>query len=246
MGKTFAIARRELGATFFSPVGYVVAALFLCVCMIKLVPPPWYVDEWFILVPGHEASLRPLFDLMALAMVFAVPLLTMRLMSEEFRSGTIETLMTAPVTDTQVILGKFLGVMAFYLMLLGGTLILLVLMMAYGEPDFGVAAMGYLGMVLLGAAFVAVGVFASTLTQHQLLAAVVGILILGIFGVVMPFLIPGAPVPLNYLAEKLSVMTYFKDFSKGIFDSRGLAFFLSAAGLFLFLSVKTLESRRWR
>ena len=93
-------------------------------------------------MPGHEATLRPLFDAMAYIMVFAVPLLTMRLLSEEFNSGTIETLMTAPVTDAEVIIGKYLGVMSFYLVLLACTGVFLVLMAIYGQPDAGVALMG--------------------------------------------------------------------------------------------------------
>ncbi len=246
MKKILVLARREMATTFFSPVAYLVGALFLFVCMARFIPLPGATNEWFILVPGREASLRPLFDMMALAMVFAAPLLTMRLLSEEFRSGTIETLMTAPVTDTQVVLGKFLGVLGFYAALLACTLVCLVLLAIFGQPDLGVAAMGYLGMLLLGAAFLSVGLFASALTQHQLLSAAIGVIILGLFGAVMPFLVLYAPEPMNVLASNLSIMTYFRDFSRGIFDSRGLVLFLSVAGLFLFLSVKTLESRRWR
>ncbi|MDP7162812.1 MAG: ABC transporter permease, partial [Phycisphaerae bacterium] len=101
MRKTLILARRELAGYFFSPMAYVIGALFL------LASGMWFFHAIFR--SGHEASLRPLFEAMAYIMVFATPLLTMRLVSEEFRSGTIETLMTAPVTETQVILGKFLG-----------------------------------------------------------------------------------------------------------------------------------------
>ena len=105
------------------------------------------------------------FAIISFLFLVTTPFLTMRLMSEEYRSGTIETLMTAPVTDTAVILGKFLGVMAFYLGLLACTLVFLLLMFAYGQPDVGVAVMGYVGMILLGSAFVSVGLFASTFTR---------------------------------------------------------------------------------
>ncbi|MHC4295413.1 MAG: ABC transporter permease, partial [Planctomycetota bacterium] len=163
MRKAFVVARREIASYFFSPMAYVIGALFL------LSSGMWFFHRIF--VPGQEASLRPLFDAMAYIMVFATPLLTMRLISEEFHSGTIETLITAPITDAEIIVGKFLGVMGFYLALLGGTLIFLILMRLYGQPDPGVAVMGYLGMVLLGAAFASVGLFASTLTRYQLVAA---------------------------------------------------------------------------
>ena len=236
--KTLVLARRELAGYFFSPMAYVIGAMFL------LTSALWFFYKIFI--PGSEASLRPLFEAMAYIMIFAVPLLTMRLISDEVHSGTIETLMTAPVTDTQVILGKFLGVMIFYAALLAATGVFLVLMIVYGQPDPGVAVMGYLGMLLLGSAFVAVGVFASTLTQYQLVAAIVAVAILSVFAPLMQVLVAYAPPPLNHLAVKLNAMTYFRDFSRGVLDTRGLVYFLTVTALFLFLSVKTLESRRWR
>ncbi len=238
MNKAFVLARREMAGYFFSPMAYVIGALFL------LASGLWFFYEIF--VPGNEASLRPMFDSMAYIMVFAVPLLTMRLVSEEYHSGTIETLLTAPVTDAEVICGKFLGVMSFYLVLLASTVVFLLLMLRYGQPDPGVAISGYVGMILLGAAFAAVGVFASTLTRHQLLAAIVAVAILAFFTILMQPLVAYGPEPLNYIAAKMNAMTYFKDFSRGVFDSRGLVYFISATVGTLFLAVKALESRRWR
>ncbi|HUT01032.1 MAG TPA: ABC transporter permease subunit [Phycisphaerae bacterium] len=237
MNKVFTLARRELTAYFFSPIAYIIGAGFL------LLAAGWFFLNIRI---GGEASLRPLFDGMAIIMVLAVPLLTMGLLSREFDSGTIETLMTSPVTDAEVILGKFLGVMVFYLALLGTTLTFLGLMAAYGRPDAGVAFVGYLGMVLLGAAYVSVGLFASTLTRHQVLSAVVAIAIISLFVVVMGLIVRLGVRPWADLADRLNAMRYFKDFSRGVLDTRGLLYFLSATALFLFLSVKTLESRRWR
>jgi len=238
MRKTLVLAHRELASYFVSPMAYIVGALFLMVSGVL------FFQEIF--VPGHEASLRDLFNRMAQLMVGAVPLLTMKLISDEIRSGTIETLMTAPVTETQIILGKFLGVLAFYAILLTTTAVFLVLMSFYGQPDAGVAVMGYLGMVLLGATFIAVGVFTSTLTRYQLVAAIIAIAILALFTLVMGWLVRYGTPPLNELAGRLNVMAYFQDFSRGMFDTRGVIFFLGGTALFLFLSVKTLESRRWR
>ena len=238
MGKMMTLARRELASTFYSPMAYVTGALFL------LSAGLWFFHAIF--VPGNEASLRPLFDTMGYIMVFAAPLLTMRLMSEEYRSGTIETLLTAPLTDVQVVLGKFLGVMLFYIVLLAGTGLYLALISIYGQPDVGIAVMGYVGMVLLGSAYVAVGLFSSTLTRHQIVAALLAASILALLAIAMQVMVAYAAEPWNYLAARLNIMTYFKDFSRGVFDSRGLVFFLSITVLFLFLSVKTLESRRWR
>ena len=238
MRKTLVLARRELGSYFVSPMAYVVGAMFLIASGL------WFFYDIF--APGHEASLRSLFEGMAYIMVVAVPLLTMRLVSSELSQGTIETLMTAPVTDTEVIVGKFIGVMVLYVVLLCTTLVYFGLVAWYGQPDMGVAAMGYLGMLLLGSAFVAVGLYASTLTPYQLVAVIVAAGILSVFMILMQVLVAVAPEPVNLMAAKLNAMTYFKDFSRGMFDSRGLVYFLSAAALFLFLSVKSLESRRWR
>ena len=238
MTKAFVLARKEMAGYFFSPMAYVIGGLFL------LSSGLWFFHHIF--VPGQEASLRALFEAMGYLMVFAVPLLTMRSVSEEFRSGTIETLMTAPITDAEVICGKFLGVMCFYLVLLGCTGVFLLLMFLYGQPDPGVAVSGYLGMVLLGATYSAVGIFASTLTRYQLVAAIVAVAILAIFTILMQVLVVHGAEPLNYIAARLNAMTYFKDFSRGILDTRGLVYFISTTGLMLFLSVKTLESRRWR
>lgn len=238
MKKALVLARREMAGYFFSPMAYIIAALFL------LSSGLWFFHKIF--VPGNEASMRPLFEAMAYIMVFAVPLLTMRLLSDEFRSGTIETLMTAPVTETEVIVGKFLGVMCFYIVLLACTGVFLALIALYGQADLGVAVMGYLGMLLLGSAFVAVGVFGSSMTPHQLVAAIVSLSILATFTILMQVLATHGPEPINYIAGRLNAMTYFRDFSRGVFDSRGVVYFLSATALLLFLSVKTLESKRWR
>ena len=237
MSKALTLARRELTAYFFSPIAYIIGAGFL------LLTAGWFFIN---LEVGGEASLRPLFDAMAVLMVLAVPLMTMGLISKEFDSGTIETLMTSPVTDTEVIVGKFVGVMIFYLALLAATLVFLGLMAAFGRPDPGVAVMGYVGMILLGAAYVSVGIFASTLTRHQIIAAIVAIGLLGFFVLLMGMVVQLGIRPWADLAAQLNAMTYFREFSRGVFDSRGLIYFLSATGLFLFLSVKTLESRRWR
>jgi len=235
--KAMTLARRELTAQLYSLTAYVIGAAFLL-----LTATYFFVN----LRIGGEASLRPLFDAMAVLMVFAVPLLTMGLLSKEFDSGTIETLMTSPVTDTQVVLGKFLGVMVFYLALLATTLVFLGLMAAFGRPDVGVAASGYLGMVMLGAAYLSVGIFASALTRHQILAAVFAIGILAFFTLLMGFVVGTGLRPWADVAAKLNAMAHFRNFSRGVFDSRGLVYFLSATALFLFLSVKVLESRRWR
>lgn len=246
MRKALILARRELAGYFFSPMAYVIGAAVLAVTGVIFFFGMDPIGIKRIFQAGNEASLRPMFEALAYIMIFAIPLMTMRLLSEEFDSGTIETLMTAPVTDTEVILGKFLGVLGFYLVLLASTGVFLALLTVYGQPDWGVAIMGYFGMIAMGSAFLAVGVFASTLTKYQIVSAIFAIAILSLFAILMQFMVAYSPEPFNQIAARLSVMNYFKDFSRGVFDTRGLIFFLTATVLFLFLSVKTLESRRWR
>ena len=233
-----ALTQRELAASFFSPVAYVVAAVFLVAT--------GYLFMTFTLVTGEEASVRPLLGYMAQILVFAIPLLTMRTLADEFASGTIETLMTAPITDTEVVLSKFLGVLAFYAALLLTTLLHVVLLFLYGANEVGVFLCGYFGMVLLGAFYISIGVFASALTRHQLVAAIIATGVLGVltFGVQGLSVLRGG----NWrsVLGYVSVLRHFEDFSKGILDSRAIIFFLSGTAFFLFLAVKVLESRRWR
>ena len=252
MRRTFTLARREMSAYFVSPMGYVLGGLFLLVVSVIFLlglPLPMKPLEP-VFRGGGESSLADLFTILAGVMVVVVPLLTMRLVSEELRSGTIETLMTAPVTDTEVILGKFLGAMGMYVAMLATTLMYFVLVAVYGKPDWGVAATGYLGMILLGAAYVAVGVFASTLTRFQVVAGLIGIAMLAFFtlgvfllGLLMSVLFP--PEAVRAVA-RLNMITYLSDFSKGFLDTRSVVYFVTLTVFFLFLSVKVLESRRWR
>jgi ABC-2 type transport system permease protein len=246
MHKALTVAKRELGGYFFSPMAYVIGAVFLAVSGMLFFWgfPPLSVQP--VLVSGGEASLRQLFLDLAVIMVFAAPLLTMRLMSEEYRSGTIEKLTTSPLSEPEIIVGKFLGVLGFYAVLLAATLVYLALVASYSRPDPGVALMGYLGMLLLGAAFLSVGLFTSCLTKYQILAALVAIAILCLFTLLMPQIVAYRRDWLGDAAARMDAMTYFRYFARGMLDTRGLAYFLSATAIFLFLSVKALESRRWR
>jgi ABC-2 type transport system permease protein len=232
------LTRRELQATFFSPIAYVVGAGFL------LLSGYFFLRD--VLVPGNEASMRPLFDNMARLLVFAIPLLTMRSLSDELSSGTLETLMTAPVTDAQVILGKFTGIMLFYVALLATTLLDAILLLHYAELPWQAVAMGYLGLLLLGAAFTAVGLFASTLTRYQILAALIGAGLLSAMTFMMDYLGGLRGDLWRVITSGMNLLGHFDDFSKGILDTRALVMLISAAVFFLFLAVKVLESRRWR
>lgn len=233
-----ALTQRELAATFFSPVAYVVAAIFLVAT--------GYIFMEKTLQPGSEASVRFMLQSMAWVLIFAVPMLTMRALSDEYASGTIEALMTAPVTDIEVVLGKFFGVLLFYVVLLLTTLLHVLLIMKYGAMDLGVLAYGYLGMLLLGSLYVAVGLFASSLTRYQLVAALIGAGILGVFTLLVDSFASWYGGTWRNVLGYINVLYRFEDFTKGLFDTKALIFFLSGTAFFLFLTVKVLESRRWR
>jgi ABC-2 type transport system permease protein len=233
-----ALTQRELAASFLSPVAYIVAAIFLVAT--------GYLFMTNTLVENDEATIRPMLNGMAWLLVFAIPLLTMRVLADEFAVGTIETLMTAPVSDVEVVFGKFLGVLVFYAALLAATLVHVVLLFTYGANDVGVAVYGYVGMLLIGALYVAVGVFSSALTRHQLLAAMIGIGLLSLFTLVVDALAGWGGGNWRLVLSYVNILHQFEDFSKGIFDTKAVVFFLSSTVFFLFLAVKTLESRRWR
>ncbi|MFQ5429501.1 MAG: ABC transporter permease [Phycisphaerae bacterium] len=233
-----ALTRRELAAYFLSPVAYIVAAVFLVAS--------GYLFMSNTLVEGGEASMRFMLNSMAWLLVFAIPLLTMRLLAEEFSTGTIEMLMTAPVTDVEVIAGKFLGVMVFYLALLLTTGVHVALLVAFGATDLEVIAYGYLGMILLGALYIAVGLFASALTRYQLLAAILGMGILALFTILVDAFAGLQAGTWRVVLSNVNILHQFGDFSKGIFDTKALVFFVSTTLFFLFLAVKALETRRWR
>lgn len=235
-----AITQRELVSLFYSPIAYVVGFIFL------LLTGYFFVSE--TLVPGNEASMRFLLERMAGVLVFALPLLTMRSVADEFATGAIETLMTAPVSDLSVVLGKFFGALAFYLILLVATIPHVILLSRYSPDLVGSTVFtGYLGMVLLGGMFIAIGIFASSCTRHQLLAATISIAILSL----MTFMVDYGAEYAQAMWQRstcayLNVFGHFSDFSKGILDSKSIIFFLSGTVFFLFLGTKVMESRRWR
>jgi ABC-2 type transport system permease protein len=238
MRNVAALTQRELMSTFFSPVAYIVAAIFLLAT--------GYLFMTQTLIEGAEATTRMLLDSMAWVLVFAIPLLTMRALAEEYSSGTIEALMTAPVTDVEVVLGKFFGVFVFYLALIVTTLVHVILLLKFGGGDLPAIGYGYFGLLLLGALYVAVGIFASSLTRHQLLAALLGMGFLSIFTLLVDAFAGWKGGTWRSVLSYINIFYHFQDFSKGILDTKAILFFISGTVFFLFLAVKTLESRRWR
>lgn len=230
------IAQKELRAYFASPIAYVVIAAFLAIMGFFF---------WLIVSLSREASLRGVFGNMAITLLFIAPALTMRLLAEEQRSGTIELLLTLPVRDWQVVLGKFLASLAVFALMLALTLYYPLLLLRFGDPDRGPIIGGYVGLLLLGGSFLAIGVFTSSLSRNQVVAALLGfgaMLILWLIDIAGRLLGP----PVSDVVTYMSLSGHYFDFLRGIVDSKDVIFYLSVMAGFLFLSVETLQLRRWR
>jgi ABC-2 type transport system permease protein len=196
---------------------------------------------------GAESSLRSLFEFwIMLILVFVLPMLTMRLISEELRSGTIESLMTAPITETQVVLGKFLGAFLFYLILLATLLLYPILLRLYGPVDVKLLICNYVGLVLLGALYIAVGLFFSACTKHQIVAVLLSFALLALATFASNGLAQVVSGWFKAFLQHLSIRTHFFDFVRGLVDMNHVVFFLTTTALFLFLTVKRVEMRRWQ
>jgi len=232
--------QRELLSLFCSPIAYIVMAGFWLVTGAIAV---WNADAFG---PGKPATLRDIFMWTPFILTIVIPAMSMRSISEEYRSGTFETLMTAPVSDTQVVLGKYLASLVFYGIMIAGTLIYPLLMEAFGNPDWGEVLAVYLGLLLLGVCFTAFGLFASSLTRDQAVAWILGavplmLLVLSVYSLVRRF--EGWQ---RELVQQINIMGRFGQFARGQVGIDAVIFFLASAGLFLFLTVKVVESRRWR
>ncbi len=172
----------------------------------------------------------------------------MRLISDEVRTGTLERLMTSPVSDAAVVVGKWLAAVAFLVVLLAPLLVQAAVLEWFADPDPGPIATGFVGLVLVGGLYLAIGVAASAATENQVIAFLLTVFVICMFTFLLFFLpeqgfVPPAARSAMYYAN---VNTQFADFNRGLIDVRNFVYFVSMTGLFLFVAVKLLESRRWR
>jgi ABC-2 type transport system permease protein len=196
--------------------------------------------------PGQPATLRNFFSFTPYVLAFIIPALTMRMISEEYRSGTIETLMTAPVSDAAMVLGKYLASLAFYLVMLGCTLVYLVVMKMFGNPDMGATLASYLGLLLLGASFLGFGLFTSSLTKNQVVAWMLATVPLMLLVWFAAFITTRTEGWLRDVLQYINIERHLDTFNRGLVTIEGVVFFAATAALFVFLSVKVVESKRWR
>lgn len=254
MNNILAIAGRELRAYFASPIAYIVIGLFAALY------GAFFVLYLFLFVEQsmrmgamgmggpvnvNQMMLRPLLGNMAVVMLFMLPMLTMRTYAEEKRSGTFELLLTSPLTDVQIVLGKFLGAMAVYTLMLAVSGLNVLLLFVWGTPEWKQLLSSYLGLLLMGGSFVALGLFLSSLTRSQVVAGAATFAIALLLWIVSWFGETGSET-VRTLTSFLSVIEHYEDFSKGVIDTKHLAYYLSFIAFGLFLTVRSVDSERWR
>lgn len=247
MSTLFALTTRELKALWYSPIAYVVGTLFLLM-------QGW--TFWLLLAVLNDPRVDPSWTMAQFyfggtffywfSALITAPLLTMRTFSEEKRTGTLEALLAAPVTDAQVVLAKFLGAWLAYVILWAATAVFFLLLRRFTPFDWGPVLTGYVGTALLGGVLIALGVLASSLTRNQVIAAVLSfVALLGLFSVgIMDALIhdPEASEIIRYL----SLIDHLRDFAKGVLDTRPIVFYLSVTSICLFLTGRVISSPEWR
>lgn len=254
MRNIWTIYRKELKSYFASPIAYLLMAVFALIFGYF-----FYVATAIFVTRGFESQMmgrgfpmdinewviRPLLMNVSVIGLFLIPMITMRLFAEEKRSGTIELLMTSPVRDVEVILGKWFAALTLYAAILGISAINMAFLFVYGEPDWKPILVGYLGLLLQGGCLLAVGTFISTTTRNQIIAGgatFAACLLLWILDWVSSYETAAWAKVMAYL----SVVTHFEAFSKGVLDSKDVIFYVSVIFFGLFLTARSVESLRWR
>jgi ABC-2 type transport system permease protein len=253
MTNVLAIAQKELKSYFASPIAYIVIGFFALVF-------GWfyYVSISFFMqaslqmgMPGagqiniNSMAIRPLLQNVSVVALFVLPLITMRTYAEEKRTGTIELLLTSPVTDAQIVLGKFFGALALYALMLAVTWVHILILFVYGNPEWKPIVTGYLGLLLMGASFLSIGLLISSLTRNQIVAGMVTFAVLLLLWT-LNWMSESAGPTMQKVLSALSITERFDDFSKGVVAVSHLVYYLSFITFGLFLTAKSVDSERWR
>ena len=256
MSNILAIAHKELKAYFASPIGYIVVGAFALLfgwfystILYYFVRMSMEMGQFGMGGPQranvNQQLIRPLLQNVSILILFTMPMITMRTYAEEKRSGTMELLLTSPLTDFQILMGKFLGALALYGVMLVVTMIHVGLLFFFGRPEWKEVVTAYLGLILMGGCFIAVGMFISSLTSNQIVAAVVtffAFLFLWVVNWIGSFSNPLVNSVVNYL----SIVEQWDDFGKGIIDTSHLIYYMCFMTFGLFLTFKSMDSVRWR
>jgi ABC-2 type transport system permease protein len=253
MKNTFLICRKELRSYFASPIAYAVLALFAFLFggigvysqvaqLVRMAPQfqmqgqPMNLNDWVI---------RPLLDFAATIALFLLPLITMRLFAEEKRSGTMELLLTSPVRDLEIIMGKWIGALLLYISVLAMSALNLSFLFLWGKPDWKPVLVAYLGLILQGGCLLAIGAFISSLTRNQIVAGGATFFVCLILWLLSWFTAFDSSM-VSQVVNYLSIVTHFENFGKGVLSSKDVIFYLSMIFLALFITARSMESLRWR
>lgn len=254
MTNILAIAHKELKAYFASPIAYIVIGFSAILFGYFYLSLLFYFDRVALQAglgggPGtvnvNEMLIGPLFMNVSVILLFTLPLVTMRIYAEEKRSGTIELLLTAPLTDFQIVMGKFIGALVLYAAMLGVTVIHVGILFMFGNPEWRPVVTGYLGLLLMGSCFLSTGLFISSLTKNQIVAGMITFAVFLLFWVVnwmASFTGPTMQAVLNYLA----ITEHLGDFTRGVIDTKHVVYYLSFIAFSLFLTIRSVDSERWR
>ena len=254
MKNVLLIFQKELKSYFASPIAYAVLALFGLIFGFGF----YTATRDFVrfsfqsqMMGGgqtmnvNEQIIRPLLGFASTVALFLIPMITMRLFAEEKKSGTIELLLTSPITDTEIILGKWLGALLLYLCVLAMSMINIALLFAWGKPDLKPVLVAYLGLLLQGGCLLAIGTFISTTTRNQIVAGGVTFFTCLLLWLLSWFTAFDSTVPAQ-VVNYLSIVTHFENFGKGVLDSKDVVFYISFIFFALFATSRSMESLRWR
>ncbi|MBW2090974.1 MAG: ABC transporter permease subunit [Deltaproteobacteria bacterium] len=254
MNKFWAVFKRELKVYFMSPIAYAVMVIFLVTAGYFFYTGMSYYsmlsfqaaqNPQLYRVNLSEIVMNPLFGNISVVMLLMIPALTMRLFAEEKKTGTYELLFTYPLRDVEVLLGKYFAAMGVFTVMVGLTGVYLILLLFLGKSVPDVVPAGYLGLFLMGAAFMSLGILVSAMTENQIVASVVSfglLLILWLLSWTSSMVGPD----LGKIFEYLSLIKHFQNFSRGLLDTADLAYYVCFIFFFLFLTLRILESKRWR
>ncbi|HXG30607.1 MAG TPA: ABC transporter permease [Thermodesulfobacteriota bacterium] len=244
------ILKRELKSYFSSPIAYIVLVVFLVLSGVfffvylqsfvgsQFDPRFQFFKERLNL---NEFVIRPYLGTVSVVLLLMIPIITMRLIAEERKNYTAELLFTSPLRVIHIVLGKFLASLILFLVMMALSAIHIVVLIVYGNPDLGPVLSGYLGLLLLGSSFLSIGLFASSLTENQIIASVIS------FGVLLVFWIIGASSDAETsVLGYLSIINHFDNFTKGMIELKDVVYYLSFIFFGLFLTEVTLDSERWR
>ena len=254
MGNVIAIAQKELKSYFSSPIAYIVIGLWALLYGYFFVAIlGFFVRQsmQMMQMQGPQAMnvnqqlIRPLLQNVTILVLFLMPMVTMRTYAEEKRSGTIELLLTSPITDFQIIMGKFLGAVALYVIMLAVTLVHLALLFIYGNPEWKPIFTAYIGLLLLGSCFISLGLLISSLTKNQIVAGMVTFAVFLMLWVITWIGSFSGPT-VDKLTQYLSIIDHYDDFGKGVLDTTHVIYYLSFITFGLFLTAKSVDSERWR